>query len=70
MLRKSILSLLNMQPKNGDKLPPPTFRVVLPDETLPQEIWFKMFHVSARWAKDYHHRESVIAYHDYTKKEQ
>jgi hypothetical protein len=45
-------------------MPPPKFRTVHPDEPVSEYIWFMMFHVSCRWAKEYYAQTAVKKYYE------
>jgi hypothetical protein len=61
MVRKIIDAVFGI-PIKGEKLPPPSFKTVHPDEKVSQYVWFHMLHVSSRWAKDYFARHAAENY--------
>ena len=50
--------------RKSKPMPPPKFRTVHPDEPVSEYIWFMMFHVSCRWAKEYYAQTAVKKYYE------
>jgi hypothetical protein len=61
-MKNRLLNAVFGIPVKGEKLPPPSFRTVEPDEMVSQYVWFHMLHVSSRWAKDYFARHAAENY--------